>query len=50
MSSNGRRPLGRPSSSSSSMDFFRQTPSPVTISAPARWLSTCDAIGLAVNL
>ncbi len=49
MSSNGRRPLGRPSSSSSSMDFFLQMASPLTISALARWLSIWDAIGYVVS-
>ena len=40
MSSRGRKPLGRPSSSSSSISFFLQMASPpVTTSAPARWLS-----------
>ena len=39
MSSIGSRPLGRPSSSSSSMDSFLHAASPVTTSAPARWLS-----------
>ena len=37
MSSIGRRPLGRPSSSSSSTDFFLHVASLVKTSAPARW-------------
>uniref|UniRef100_A0A8R7QN59 Uncharacterized protein n=1 Tax=Triticum urartu TaxID=4572 RepID=A0A8R7QN59_TRIUA len=41
MSSRGSRPVGRPSSSSTSTHFFLQmAPSPRNTSAPARWVST----------
>ncbi|KAM0951484.1 hypothetical protein DsansV1_C03g0026071 [Dioscorea sansibarensis] len=45
MSSRGKSPFGRPSSSNNSMDFFLQSASPLYISAPLRYFSpTWEAI------